>query len=89
MTEEGRKAKERFIEKEREMARTEAKKRKLEEKKAREQILMQIADDREIRKMKSGVKTETSSTTINTSSTGRCYVFGVTDILCNFLLMCF
>lgn len=61
MTEEGRKAKERFIEKEREMARTEAKKRKLEEKKAKEQILMQIADDREIRKMKSNVKTETTS----------------------------
>ena len=62
MTDEGRKAKERFVEKEREMARIEAKKRKLEEKKAREQILMQIADDRQMRKLKSGVKSETVST---------------------------
>ncbi|XP_031551245.1 uncharacterized protein LOC116288582 isoform X2 [Actinia tenebrosa] len=61
LTEEGRKARERFIEKEREVARTEAKKRRLEEKKAKEQILMQIADDREIRKLKSGIKSETVS----------------------------
>jgi hypothetical protein len=61
LSEEGRKAKERFLEKEREMVRTEAKKRKLEGKKAKENILMQIADDREMRKVKNVVKTETAS----------------------------
>ncbi|EDO49054.1 predicted protein [Nematostella vectensis] len=55
-SEESRAAKENFLRKEREVARIEAKKRKLEEIKARELALKQIADDKEMRKSRTSYK---------------------------------
>ncbi|XP_020917387.1 uncharacterized protein LOC110254701 [Exaiptasia diaphana] len=60
ISDDAKKAREQFIEKEREQARTEAKKRKLEERRVRQQILSQIADDKALRKAKIASKSNTS-----------------------------
>ncbi|XP_068670809.1 uncharacterized protein [Montipora foliosa] len=69
VSEEHQKAKDQFMEKERENARMEAKRRKLMEKRARQEVLQQIAEDKERRDRKHGRKQPSPQVAAQTSTT--------------------